>query len=198
MLLRKPRRRAAALTTGRPVIAYGGSPFSWQQGVALGATAVTNTGGAATSFVLVAGSLPTGLSLNASTGALTGTPSTAASVAASGTATIRAYGTGGSCDAVLTWSVAVEAPVLTYAGSPFAWVQGVSIGALVLPSNAGDPVASYAVQAGALVAGLALNATTGAITGTPTALAAAGTVTVRATNAGGTSDFEVLYVVAAA
>jgi hypothetical protein len=49
-------------------------------------------------------------------------------------------------------------------------------------------VTSYAVQSGTLPTGISLNTSTGAITGTPTALKTAANVTIRATGPGGTSD----------
>ena len=91
----------------------------------------------------------------------------------------------------------VTAPSTAYAGSPFAWVQNVAIASPGLPTESGlDPVTSYAIQAGSLSAGLALNLATGAISGTPTALNAVGSVTVRARNRAGYSDAVVAYVVA--
>lgn len=54
-------------------------------------------------------------------------------------------------------------------------------------STTGGPVASYAVQTGTLPAGVTLDTSTGAITGTPTTNGTY-TVTIRATNEGGTTD----------
>lgn len=89
-------------------------------------------------------------------------------------------------------SSGAAAPSISYAGSPFAWFQDVAITS-ASPSNAGGPITSYAVQAGSLPAGVSLNTSTGALTGTPTTAEASNTFTIRATGAGGTSDVVVTY-----
>lgn len=57
-----------------PNISYAGSPFTENIGAAMSGGEVTNSGGASTDFVVLSGSLPPGISLNATTGELTGTP----------------------------------------------------------------------------------------------------------------------------
>jgi len=80
----------------------------------------------------------------------------------------------------------VTPPSISYAGSPFTWYDYYTSVSLSVTNTGGD--ATYAVSAGALPTGVSLNAGTGAITGTPTALKTAANVTITATNAGGTSD----------
>jgi hypothetical protein len=82
---------------------------------------------------------------------------------------------------------AAPAPSISYTGSPFTWYDYFTSVNLAV-SNVGGPVTSYAVQAGTLPTGVSLNTSTGAITGTPTALKTAANVTIRATGPGGTSD----------
>ena len=60
-------------------------------------------------------------------------------------------------------------------------------------SSTGGPIASYAIQTGALPSGVTLNTSTGEITGTPTQKGIY-TFTVRATNEGGTTDTSTLTI----
>ena len=78
----------------------------------------------------------------------------------------------------------VTAPSALSYTTPQTYTRDTAIAALN-PSVSGSPT-SYSI-APALPAGLALNTTSGSITGTPTALQAATTYTVTATNSGGSS-----------
>jgi hypothetical protein len=123
-----------------------------------------------------ASGLPVGLTLNTSTGAITGT------VAASGAAvaTITATNASGSGKAPLTITTTASAvaPTITSA----ATING-KVGTLVnafLSATGTSPIA-WAVTVGQLPTGLSLNASTGAITGTP-ATEGTASFTVRASN----------------
>jgi hypothetical protein len=81
-------------------------------------------------------------------------------------------------------SSSVERPNgLTYATNPAAYTKGTAITPNV-PTSGGGAVASYSVSP-ALPAGLSLNASTGVISGTPTAVTAAADYAVTANNSGG-------------
>ena len=133
---------------------------------------------APTSFA--ASGLPTGLSINTMTGAITGTPS----VSGMFTAMVTATGPGGtSATQSLAINIGLATPAITStltanatSGSPFTY----NITASNLP-------ASY--NATGLPTGLIINTMTGAITGTPV-VAMGGTVPVMisATNANGTGS----------
>ncbi|WGK94383.1 MULTISPECIES: putative Ig domain-containing protein [Flavobacterium] len=165
-------------------LAYTGSPFTYTKGTAITAIAApTNSGGTPTSYA-VSPALPAGLSLNTATGAITGTPT---AVTASATYTITATNTGGSTTATINITVKDIAPsALTYTGSPFTYTKGTAITAIAAPTNGGGTVVSYSVSP-ALPAGLSLNTATGAITGTPSALATSASYTITATNTGGST-----------
>ena len=129
------------------------------------------------SFSLAAGSLPPGLSLSASTGSITGTPTTAGTYSF----TVSANNTYGSTTLPLSLTINPAAPV---------WIdQTISSPALkdspysdgVLASNG----ATYSISAGSLPTGISLNASTGAITGTPTVVQTSN-FTIQATNVTGT------------
>lgn len=91
-----------------PSISYSGTPFSWTYNVDIGTVSVTNTGGSVTSYAVNSGTLPTGVSLNTTTGDITGTP-TVAKVAAN--VVIRATGPGGTADATI--NIEVPSPLYT-------------------------------------------------------------------------------------
>jgi hypothetical protein len=74
---------------------------------------------------------------------------------------------------------------LTYATNPAAYNLGQAISANV-PSHLGGAVTGYSVSP-TLPSGLVLDATTGILSGTPTALAATAAYTVTATNGGGSA-----------
>jgi hypothetical protein len=120
--------------------------------------------------------LPAGLTLNTSTGAITGT------VAASGTAvaTITATNASGSGKSPLTITTTASAVAPTITSAP---TINAKVGTLVnafLSATGTSPIV-WAVTSGQLPVGLSLNTSTGAITGTPTTEGTA-SFTVRASN----------------
>jgi Autotransporter beta-domain/IPT/TIG domain/Putative Ig domain len=134
------------------------------------------------------------LSLNTSTGVISGTPT---AVAAQATYTVTASNSGGSTTVGVVITVNDVAPSsLTYSTNPATYTKGTAI-ANNTPSSSGGAVVSYAVSP-ALPAGLSLNTSTGVISGTPTAVAAQATYTVTASNSGGSTTVGVVITVSAA
>jgi len=130
-------------------------------GCLLANTAVTDgikaTGFPAPTYAVTAGTLPAGLALDATTGAITGTPTTA-----------------GSYDFTITATNSVGTAVKQFTGFILGWT-GENVGIIkqdqaftgsVTAAGTGN---TYTVSAGALPPGITLNASTGAITGTATA-----------------------------
>ena len=146
-------------------------------------TATTTTGAAFTYQIVASNSptsygasgLPTGLSINTTTGAITGTP-TSAGLA---TITLSATNAQGTGTATLALMVNQSAPVISSVGTATA-TAGTAFTYQIVASNS---PASY--DAAGLPTGLSINTTTGAITGTPTTAGSA-TIALSATNAGGT------------
>jgi hypothetical protein len=99
-----------------------------------------------------------------------------------------------SQSALLT--VRVPPSNLTYSTNPASYVAGTAITANN-PSSSGGAVVSYSV-APALPSGLALNAATGVITGTPTTVAGAVNYVVTATNAVGSTTASLLITITSA
>ncbi len=159
----------APVITNNPLTAGGtvGTPFSFT---------ITATG-SPTSYA--ASPRPTGLAINTTTGAITGTPSAAGTTSVTLGAT---NGTGtGNATLTITIAAAGVAPVIN---SPLTAAGTVGTPFSYSITAAGSPT-SYA--ASPLPAGLVHNATTGVITGTPTATGSTN-VTLGATNASGTGN----------
>jgi hypothetical protein len=126
------------------------------------------------------GTLPAGLTLNTSTGVITGTPAAQGVATFTITAT-NAFGTGS-----VQLSLTVNSPPSITTISPLTAAQAGAAYSQTLAASGSTPV-TWAVTGGALPAGLTLSASTGVISGTPTALGAF-TFTVSATNAFGASS----------
>ena len=134
------------------------------------------------SLSYAASGLPTGLSINSSTGVISGTTGTA------GTYNVTLTGTdstGPSGSATFTWTVGSTSPNTVTVTNPGS--QAGTVGtATSLQIQASDSASGQTLTytASGLPAGLAIGATTGLISGTPTA-AATSTVKVTATDTTG-------------
>jgi len=146
-----------------------GSAFSYQITASNSPTSYNATG------------LPTGLSVNTSTGVISGTPAVGTDAGSPYSVTISATNSGGTGSATLVLTIKPAAPVITSALTATGTV-GVAFSYQIVATN--NPT-SY--NATGLPAGLTVNTSTGLISGTPTT---AGTysVTISATNAGGTGS----------
>lgn len=172
-----PAITLAALTDGTISVAYSQS-------------AVASLGWTPYTYAVTSGALPTGLSLNTSTGAITGTPSAAGSF----TPTIRATDSlGNQVSTSKTLQIAAY-PTLTMT-TPNAYVGGSYAGS-ASPAGGWTPYA-YTLQSGTLPAGTSINASTGAITGTLTT-AATYNYTIRLTDAAGNTVDAVEQTIVAA
>jgi len=134
--------------------------------------------GSPTSFGAIR--LPTGLKLNAKTGLISGKPTKVGVFSV----TLQALKKGSTAATATKVFTVVQAPTFTYAATINA-KKGKAL--RVAPKIAGYPAPTFSILNGSLPPGLSLNASTAAITGTPTAV---GTYpfTVRGSNSVGNTD----------
>ena len=147
-----------SIDSAGPLEATAGTSFSYQLTV-VGGTSPFN-------WSLASGALPAGLSLNPQSGVIGGTP------AAAGSATFTAQVTDAvSRTAQRTLSISVApappAPLRLNLATSFEVAKGQTF-SYQPEVTGGTPPYSWAITAGALPAGLSLNAGTGAVSGTPT------------------------------
>ena len=147
-------------------------------GSAYSATLAATSGTAPYTWSLVSGTLPAGLSLNTSTGAITGAPTTAGT----SSITVQAADTKGLVG-TKALSIAVTAPaVLAISTTSLAGGTVGTAYSVTLAAAGGTKPYTWSISTGTLPAGLTLNSSTGAITGTPTT-SGASSITVRVTDA---------------
>lgn len=163
---------------------YTFSNSSLLRDIAVAGVRPSYSGGTATSFV-VSPTLPAGLTINAATGVISGTPTI---ISANTNYTVTASNTAGNTTATFSLLVRVDPPTnLQYTIAPsvlrdIAWSNEV-------PSYTGNsPIANFSISP-ALPAGLSFSTTTGVISGTPNAISANKSYTVTAANDGGNTTY---------
>jgi len=178
--------RHASLTT--PVLSYNGSsPFPAVIGESVALTPAVST---TVNHYMISPPLPPGLSLDAQSGVIAGTPKRASAPA---TYTVWASGAGVRASFPLVLSVTEPPNHLSYP-SPATGTVGMRLGPLV-PTVAGT-VEHYAVTP-ALPPGVALDSKSGVIAGTPSAATTLAPFTITASSQAGSSSFIFLLAVAA-
>jgi len=137
-----------------------GTPYTAQL------AAVGGSGGPSYSWALATGSLPSGLSINPSTGEITGSPN-----ANTASATPYVFGisaTDASGTGLRNFSITVRPLSLATASGRLPDAEVGAVYSTSIAATGGGVSKSYAVTQGALPAGLTLGASTGTISGTPT------------------------------
>jgi len=154
------------------------------------AQTLTATGGtAAYTYALAGGTLPAGVTLNSSTGALSGVPTAAGTY----NFTLRATDANG-CQGTQAYAVVMNCPALAITPATLAvGTVGTSYSQTLSASGGAPSYTAWTVTSGTLPAGLSLNAGTGVISGTPTTSnGAGGSITVRTTDANGCQGTQVI------
>ena len=148
--------------TVAPALALACASSTAEVGVPYSSALVASGGVPSYTYSISSGSLPPGLSLNTSTGAITGTPTT------SGTYnyTAKIVDSGGGSVTNSSCSITV-APALALACASSGAEVGVPYSSALVASG-GVPSYTYSISGGSLPPGLSLNTSTGAISGTPT------------------------------
>jgi uncharacterized protein YhjY with autotransporter beta-barrel domain len=158
-------------------------------GTALSATTVSAfsqsfsaSGGSGPYTYSQTGTLPTGLSFNAGTATLSGTPTQAGTFPFTITATDSS--TGIAATGSRNYTLTVAAPTLTLSANSVNLERGVPAPTIQFAAGGGTAPYTYAVTTNSLPAGLNLSASSGAVTGTPT-VAGNYSYTVMATDSNG-------------
>lgn len=160
--------------------------------IAYSDTSLSASGGKSPLSWSVQGTLPPGLSMSGSTGAITGTPTAAGTYAFTAKVT-DALGQSSTSSQTIT---AVAHLAATGAAAQATRTIAYASGTPAITVTGGSGSKTYAISSGALPGGLSLNTSTGAVSGTPTA---AGTFsyTIRATDAlGATASASISHTVA--
>lgn len=180
--------RTAQLTTFQIVVGVGlsisGSPVTGAtQNTAYVGFSIAGAGGTAPyTYSVAGGTLPTGITLNSSTGALSGTPT---GTGASAGIILRVTDAVGSTAnlAAFTITVAAAAAALAIAGTPVLnATQGVSYTGFNVTGSGGTSPYAYTVLSGSLPTGVTLNSTTGIVSGTPSVSGAFASIVLRVTD----------------
>lgn len=150
----------------------------WTRGVSYPSTTITATGGAG-AYAWSATGLPAGLTINASTGVISGTPT--ASCACTVTVTVSdAFNT----TATRSYPLSVNAAVaITGPASLPSWTAGTAYSAVTVVTSGGTSPLSF--SATGLPPGLTIGSTSGSITGTPTAPGTYSSIVVTASDSVG-------------
>ena len=149
----------------------------------------SSTGGTITQYT-IGPSLPAGLTIDPTTGVISGTPTAASSQT---TYTVTGTNAGGTVTATVVITVNVQPPVSLSYTTPNVYTVGSTITALN-PTSTGGIITQYTIGP-SLPAGLTINPTTGVISGTPTAVSSQTSYTVTGTNASGTVTATVVITV---
>ncbi|MFM1820329.1 MAG: hypothetical protein RLZZ402_688, partial [Bacteroidota bacterium] len=140
----------------------------------------TNTGGAVTGSWSISTALPTGLSLNTSTGEIGGT---ATSISADATYTISTSNRAGSVNTTFRIQVKDKDPNPAYPDAPYIIYQSSTPITPKVPTNTnGGVITSWSIGP-SLPSGLQFDTNTGVISGTPSTLSTAQNYIITATNA---------------
>ncbi len=179
------RSQTIAVIDG-PAVAF--TPPNGEVGVPYTAQPTASGGTPSYTWAVSAGTLPAGLSINTSTGAITGTPTTVGSQSV----TVRATDAKSGAATQTRTITIVAAPTLTFTPPPAAELGSPYTNQLTESGGVGP--FTWTISTGALPAGLALNSSTGLLSGTPTAVGTS-TFTVRIVDANGQSDTKAATIV---
>ena len=141
------------------------------------------------SFSITSGSLPTGLSLDSSSGIISGSPF---QFVLSQSVTINAHNQVSGRFVILTFSILTPITSFSYSHSSIALPKNESFS--FSPTVDGDDL-SFSISSGSLPTGLSLNSTTGLISGIPSQSVLSQSVTIIAFNVVSDQSFSLSFTV---
>jgi parallel beta-helix repeat protein len=165
-----------------PLVIATGSLPAGDTGIAYSSTLAASGGTQPYSWSIISGALPAGLTLNASSGAISGTPTSAAQSSFTVKVTDSSSPQKSATQALSISITASVTPLVIATGSLPAGDTGIAYSSTLAASGGTKPY-SWSIISGALPAGLTLNVSSGAISGTPTS-AAQSSFTVKVTDSG--------------
>lgn len=164
-------------------ISYQGSPLTYYRNVPITALTPTLTGDAPTGCTS-SPALPTGLSIAATTCAISGTPT---ATQAATDYTITAANSTASSTATINIGIANPGvPTISYTGSPYILVMGQAMTSLSPTLNLANGVITACSSSPALPAGISIDNSTCIISGNPSSSVNSTAYTITVTTAGGT------------
>ena len=186
---------AAPVAVAAPIISITPATVTVAAGTAITPITIASTGGTVASYSIMP-AITNGLSFDASTGTISGTPTAAAPEISYTITATNASDTDTATVAITVEAaaVAVAAPIISITPATVTVTAGTAIADITIDASAGGAVASYSIMP-AITNGLSFDASTGTISGTPGAAAAAVTYTITATNTGGTATAMVTITV---
>lgn len=170
------------ITCANITLVYTGSPYTYTVNTAISTNTPTITG--TITSCSANPSLPTGLNINSTTCAISGTPTI---IQGSTSYTITAITSSGNFTAsidIIVSAVPTAPSALTYSSSSYTFKRNAAI-TTITPTVTGTVTSCNAAPA--LPTGLSINSTTCAIIGTPTVNQGSTAYTITASNAGGST-----------
>ena len=170
-----------------PTIAYSPNDLSMTNNTASSDLPLspTVTGSGTITSWAISPSVPSGLAFDASTGILSGTPT---QLLTRSMYTITATNTGGTSLAYINITIDDEVPTIAYSPNDLNMTNNTASSDLPLsPTVTGSGIITSWAISPSVPSGLAFDASTGILSGTPTELLTRSMYTITATNTGGTS-----------
>ncbi|MGJ4728833.1 putative Ig domain-containing protein [Luteimonas sp. SDU101] len=188
--------RAYTLSVFSPNFTLGPAPAPASYAVPYSHTVTAGGGTAPYTYSIMSGALPPGLSLNAASGEISGTPTATGTFNFVLVARDSTTGPGAPFGVASGYAITVAAPAITLSPASLAsGAVGAAYGGNIVAAGGIGPY-SYAVTAGALPAGMTLSSG-GLLTGTPIVAGSYG-FTVSATDANGQSGSQAYTLAIAA
>ena len=180
-----------------PILTYQSNPAIYTLGQAVSNYPSVGAGGSGVTYT-ISPVLPAGLTLNSTSGLISGTTS-----ALSAVQSYTVTGTNSSSTTLNSISISVVPPSagaptsFHYSSATLVYILGMPIPNSIPITSGGTPTTYSITGTGAFPVGLTLNSSTGVISGTPTSTVTSTSYTVTASNSSGKANAAITITVAA-